>query len=486
MKKNTAYTIGSLIILLICAFVFVILPAFTGSNGRNGSAPVFGKYKGTEIRYEQDSDLYNFASNYAQMYQNYGVQIDSSTHYYIMNYAFNSTVSKLAFEDAVKNSGYTVPTEAINRGMRPYFYDENGVYSSKIYKQTSDSTIQTLRKEIESNLVTQRFQDDIFGSETDVVGTDALYGLKESDAELDFLANLTTNARGFQMARFALSDYPEDEKVKFGAENAAKFNKYDISAIIVSDKSTAKTVSNRLANNEITFEDAVTEYSEKNYTNSEGKLTNKYQYQIENILTNKADLAKIIDLAVGSVSDPIDTNGTLTIFKMDSEKVSPDFTNEETLRTVSTYISTFESTMIEDYFADKAKKLKTLPGTFEEACASASAEFVTVAPFPLNYGSVPLAHSVNTSTSGLSNADTNEKFLKTAFSLKMNEVSDPIVMNNSVVVIKYTESETNEPSQTIGSDLETMDSDTVQNAIMDSPKLVNNFSSVYFKTFMNN
>ena len=132
MKKNTAYTIGSLIILLICAFCFVALPAFTGKEQNQGNLPAFGKYNGREIRYEQGSDFYNFVSQYGQMFQSRGQQIDSSTYYYIFNYAFNSTVSKYAYTDAVKKSGYEVPKAAVNREMLPYFYDENGKYSSKL------------------------------------------------------------------------------------------------------------------------------------------------------------------------------------------------------------------------------------------------------------------------------------------------------------------------------------------------------------------
>ena len=47
--KKTGYTIGSLIILLICAFVFVILPTFTGASSKQGNALVFGNYDGKEI-----------------------------------------------------------------------------------------------------------------------------------------------------------------------------------------------------------------------------------------------------------------------------------------------------------------------------------------------------------------------------------------------------------------------------------------------------
>jgi len=488
MKKNTAYTIGSLIILLICAFVFVILPAFTGSGSRQGKAPVFGKYNGTEIRYEQNSDMYSFASNYAQMYQNYGMQIDSSNHYYIMNYAFNSTAMKMAYNDAVKKSGYVIPEEAINRNLRPYFADETGKYSSKVYKQTPESTIQTLKKDVTSGLVSQRFTDDNFGSTTDIVGTNALYGLKESDAELDFLTSYNTEYRGFDLAAFPLSSYPESEKVAYARGNAAKFVKYDLSSITVADKSTAKTVANRLNNNDITFEDAVVEYSDRNYSNSDGKLTNKYQYQIENILTNKADLAKITDLAVGAVSEVIETNGTFTIFKADTAKVEPNFDDEEVLRTVSTYITTYESSIIEDYFTNIAKDFKAQAAStsFSEACVAFNIEKTDVAPFPLNYGSVNIAKSVDTSIKGLSNADTNENFLKTAFSLKMNEISSPIVLNDNVVVIKYTSSETVPAGETVGKELASFDESAASSAIMNSSKLENDFAATYFKTFLNN
>ena len=169
MKKNTAYTIGSLIILLICAFCFVVLPAFTGSGSKQETAPSFGKYNGREIRYEQGSDFANFVSQYGQMFQSNGRQLDQSTYYYIFNYAFNSTVSKYAYEDAVKKSGYEVPKAAVNREMLPYFYDENGKYSSKLYKQTPEATVAEIRRGVEDSLVTSRFYDDNFGSDEDMV-----------------------------------------------------------------------------------------------------------------------------------------------------------------------------------------------------------------------------------------------------------------------------------------------------------------------------
>ena len=108
--------------------------------------------------------------------------------------------------------------------------------------------------------------------------------------------------RGFKVALFSKSDFPLEEKIKYANQNANKFNKYDMSVITVEEKSNAESIAKRIANNEITFEDAISEYSDKNYSSSDGKLTNAYQYQIENLLENKEDLASITDLSVGSVS----------------------------------------------------------------------------------------------------------------------------------------------------------------------------------------
>lgn len=489
MKKNTAYTIGSLIILLICAFCFVILPAFTGSGSKNpNEIPAFGKYNGKEIKYEQDSDFTTFVQQYGQMYHQYGQQMDASTYYYIFSNAFNATVMQYAYIDAVNKSGFEVPQNAINRAMLPYFSDENGNYSSKLYRSTPDSTKQELNTSFKKSLTASRFYDDNFGSSESFLGANALYGLKNSTAELDFIKKYDENKRGFNMAVFKLSDYPVEEKIAYGKENSAKFNKYDMSAITVSDKSTAETVLSRLNKNELTFEDAISEYSTKSYTDTEGKLTSSYQYQIENMLQDAAELSSVIGLAKDAVSSVIQTKSGYSIFKNNGDVTAPDFTSDTITNLVSSYLNAYESTRIEDYFTAKAKDFtaQAMKGDFENTCISNGAEFVEIDPFPLNYGNVALLGTLNTSSSGLANADTNETFLKKAFSMKLNEMSDPMVMSNAVVVIQYTiEAPAAEIETSIdGDELSKYDEDSAQSAILSSDKLENNFSNVYFDYMM--
>lgn len=70
----------------------------------------------------------------------------------------------------------------------------------------------------------------------------------------------------------------------------------------------------------------------------------------------------------------------------------------------------------------------------------------------------------------------------------MNEISSPMVLDDFVVVIKYTNEVTTkdneESSPTIFTELDTYDESACQNAILKSPKLENNFVDVYFDNFM--
>ena len=488
MKKGALYTAGSIVILIICLIAFV-LPASLGRGG-NQKALEFGKYNGRKIAYESGSDFANFVSYYAEMFRNQGMQIDSSNQYYVFNYAFNSTVMKYAYEDAVKQSGFKVPKEAVNRQLRRYFNDENGKFSMKLYKQADPARVEEMRASIQDNLYTGRFQNDNFGSETEIFGTTALFGLKEADAELDFIKNYEAEKRGFNLATFKKSNYPEEEKLAFANKNTAKFIKYDISIITVDEESQAKKIAKDLEKGNITFEDAISEYSKKSYSDTEGKLANTYQYQLENILNDKADLDTIVSLPKDSVSPVIQTLIGYSIFRTDGDAVQPDFTADEMKTRVTSYINSYESTMVEDYFIAQANMFATEAKAkgFDAACESMGIEKKEIAPFPLNYGNASVCAKLDTSIEGLGGAATNENFLKAAFSLNLNDYSEPVVINDYVVVVQYTNTEKadseEDSSTSFISDIQNYDNAAAQDAIMDGNKLENNFMTTYYSNLM--
>ena len=67
---------------------------------------------------------------------------------------------------------------------------------------------------------------------------------------------------------------------------------------------------------------------------------------------------------------------------------------------------------------------------------------------------------------------------------QLNEYSEPIVVGDKVVVLKYT-TETKAEENDINTDsLANYDEESANNAIMASDKLENDFISVYFNNYM--
>lgn len=514
--KKSFYTIGSVVILLIAAIVFVLLPAMLGRNERD-KLPPFGTYDDKSVRYEQESDFMNYLSVYSDIIKQQGREIGQNDYYGIFRSAFSKAICKLAYIDEVERSGYVVPQEAINRKLIPQF-SENGVYSSKLYKKTPASKIAQMQNEARKSLEMKRYTDDLFGSSSVVndtfgvvnyytegffdqesVGKDALYGLKVSSKETETLQAIGKDKRAFSMASFDTAGYPDSEKVEYGKANAQKFVKYNMSVITCDDKSKAQSVAKRISNGEVNFDDAVGEYSVKVYGNDKGSLSgDSYQYQIEKIIKSADDLAAVIALAKDEISKPVETNRGWSVFRCDGEPAEPDFALDATVRDVYNYLTSYESGRIEDYFVERAKEFaaRAAESSFEKACGEFSVEDTQVAAFPLNFAGESVAAQIDSAVPFLAGAASNEAFMRAAFSLALGEISQPVVHSTgwsgstrsmkTVIVMQYTGDETDEfPPEASALKDETSGYDKValNNAVMNSPKMEDNFDSVFWKLF---
>ena len=385
--KKDSSKIGAVIILVISALVFLPFGASAVFQSIFNKQKVnsYGSYNGKNITYEPGSDFYIAVSNLAQSYQASGYKVDENSYYRIMREAFYQTVINMAFTDSVKKSGYIVPKEAVNRFVIERFTDPStGKFSQKAYNQTSAVELEKLRKDIEGSLVYRRYFYDLFGTDnSDSFNGAPLYGLKRSGAEKKFLASMGAEKHSFDAVAFSTSNFPKEEAVKFGKENAEKFIKYDLSVITVDDEQEAKALLKQINGNEITFADAASEKSQKYYSDTEGKNAGAYRYQIENMLDNVDSLAELEKLQKDEISAVIKTKRGYSIFKCDGSVAAADFEDSAVQDAVLGYINSNEKSYIENYFLEIAENFvsEAAISSFDSACKKFNVEKLEVLPY---------------------------------------------------------------------------------------------------------
>ncbi|MBQ9630805.1 MAG: hypothetical protein IJR49_04390, partial [Treponema sp.] len=234
----------------------------------------------------------------------------------------------------------------------------------------------------------------------------------------------------------------------------------------------------------------VEEYSTKSYSDSDGKLNSSYSYELEKIIKDKNDFEVLKSLAKDANSSVIETTTGFSIFHVTEEATKPDFSNESTIRDVYNYLNTYEVGHIEDYYTKQANEFVTRASVdgFENACSQFNIQNNVLSSFPLNYGSASIANSIDTSIQGLSGCDSNEHFLQTAFSLKQDEISSPIVNDKSIIVLQMRSESLNDATEDVSfaNEISAYDSSSVSSSIKESPKVENNVLQVFIKYFLNN
>lgn len=492
MKKGF-YSIGTIIILLMAAFIFVLVPAFSG--GSDNSLPDYGKYDGKPIRYVEGTEFHTQAMQQVQQmeYNGYDLSGPYANFYYQMAFsqAFRTVVGTQAFIDFTESTGWIPSQKATNRMLKNFFTDEFGEYSQALYINTSDDQKNKVINSIKRELNATRCYEDLFGG--DAIRGNKLFGLKTSKNEIEFLRKMGTDLHSFDMVSFEMSQFPDSEIASFGEQNPSLFVKYNLSVITCADESRAKEAFKRISGNEITFTDAVTSYSDKTYGDKEtGKISASYKFQLDNAFTNSEDLDTVISLAEGSTSNVIKTASGYSIFHIDAAPVQPDFANEDCLKNTYSYLTTRNKGYIEDYFTRIAKDFATSASKdgFTTACTAANVTSVAVPAMALNFNNTTMVGKVSTGADNkIQQALTNENFLKTAFSLKKDGISEPIVLSDSnvVIVLRCTDitqggTSAEEAPQLFATEINSADQGAVNTAVQTSPKIQDN-SKAFMKAF---
>lgn len=499
-KKINWIMIGSIVILVLSAIIFVLVPALTGFQTTDVNAPVLGSYKGREIKYEQDSDFLTYLNDYATELEKKGYS-QSEYMYTALDQAFANTVIHMAVNDMVEDSGYVVPDELVNRAMRTQFVDEDGNFSAKLYNETNKSTIQKIFKKVEEELLFERYYTDFAGSGAASYYGNAAYfnGAKLSSDEAAFVAQINAGKRQFQYVAIKASELPEEEYLVFAQNNPSVFERLDYSICTASSEEEMNEIANLLLNNQITFDDATLQLSSNAYNAENGRL-NLYNYQIkEELLADPSEYDDFVALGVGDISTVVHTQKGYALFRRNSETKPADLTDPAVQEVVGAYVRVYEEGYIQDYFLDKAKDFTTEVSrytdesdtAFTEVAEKMGYEVIEPSAFPCNYGNIDFYTKIPTDTyTELSGIESDKNLLKTLFSLQEGEVSEPFVLGGNIVVFKYKEgipedeAVTSSMIYTYPLNVIVYSQQSMSNEFLASPDIKNDIISFYFKYFL--
>ncbi|TVQ24780.1 MAG: hypothetical protein EA383_10310 [Spirochaetaceae bacterium] len=424
----------SVIILVIIVVSFIGGPLL-GQFASPGEYPVFGRYRGEAIEFAPGS-FFQQALRDAdqQMATQFGGDRQSLQYQYqVYRQAFERTILHMAVLMESRRGGMSVSRNRVTEqlAMLPRFL-EDGRFSSAALDRTPQTEILSLRQTIEEQLIYDEFLRDV------------LQGFVYSTEEARFFADQARLERRFDVARFGFDAFPAENVRSFADTNADLFRTVEVSSITIGvDQTALEEIRRQYVDEEASFEELAREFSLDRYAQDGGRRGSLYSYELEQLILSQSDVEALFSADTGDVSGIIDTQDGLAVFRVDRAGEPADLSDDDVIADLRAYIEQFERAVIEDFFFDEAERLVALTRdglSFEEAAQTVAARVQETNFFPLNFGSLPFLPQLELAGGGrLPGAMSDEGFLRTAFSLQQDEVSDPILLNDDLVVLRLVE-----------------------------------------------
>jgi len=478
----------SVVVLVVVVVTFVLAgpggPLSRGGTGGAGSY-VFGTYQGKEIAYYQGSYFAQQRDSIANQVKNSSNTQDINTMAQVIWYqAFLNTAEHVAILTQTDQAGVTISEDAIDKALLNYpaYLDEDGKFSETRYNETTSADKAATRKLTRENLKSNIFVDDI------------ATGVKSGSKETEFVTEMARPERSFTFVSFPFTSFPSDEVRKYGEANKSRFVRIKVSRILIkSGESQATEIRKKIEDKTSSFEELAKTYSKDSYADKGGDMGWRYAYDLEADFDAKETAQKVLSLKAGELSDVLKGTFGWMIYRCDSEAVDADFSNPTVQDDIRHYITTYEKGKIEDYYNERAGQLSRRSSEvgFDAASREMGLKLVPTEFFPVNLSGVfsfaPLKANPDTATP--TNAQSSEDFFFRAFSLGKDQVSDPIVLDDQVLVLKL-KAEQQLPDATVkllGSWIAYVANQSLQNdlsaALMSPDRFKDNFAATFAQLY---
>lgn len=468
--------IGSLIILIIVVVTFVGAPLITSTAG--SARPVFGSYAGEEIEYSPGNFFARQYETIAQSLRESGNDANLELQLRIAwREAFNRAVLHTALMQEADDGGMNASAEAVDEliASDPRF-QVNGRFDADRYRGISNQERFALREFYRQNAV------------FDQMLTDVLTGSQSSAAERAFVAGMSGPERSFDVVRFPFSEFPDEEVSQFAGENPDLFTSLELAVVTLANEDEAQQIRSQALEPGNPIGDLARTYSRDAYADQDGQIGTIYGYELQQELVNPEDLEAILALEPGELTEALETTAGWAFYELLETPEAFDPQGSGAIDTVRAYMQNFEQGRIQDFVRAAAQDFAETARTEGLATAASAAErdVLSTPFFPINYGNLQLFGQVqSTQIPELSNAAFREDFFRAAFSLQGDEVSEPLALQQSVVVMRLREEQPVSDSDVsfitdfYDSLLRQFHSDSVRDAFIDEERLDDNFNQAF-------
>lgn len=484
-KKHQSHPLTylfSVVVLVIVVVTFIALP-MRGAGNIRGSL-VFGVYNGESIQYVGNPP--NYFARQQQLLAERMESQDPNANREIMSYqvwqdAFEQTVVRTAILQDAARSGLIVTNHKIDDALAKYGpYVQNGRFSTEAYDHTSPTNRAANRRLYAGDLTQTQYYADV------------LQGQKVSARALSFIEGMASPERKFKYVVFSFSQYPADLVVKFGEAHSSLFRTINLSRITIkSSEADADAIYKKLQQTPNLFEEIAKNDSKDAYADKGGSMGWVDYNTLKPDFQDIADLNKLFTMKSGEISPVFRTSFGWVIYRIDQPARQPDFTDPKTVTTVRTYMEQYERGTIQDYLSSLANSFRDVAARsgFDAAAVGHKLAVHQTNYFPINFGGASFLPQMKAldNNGALANGAYDQSFFHDLFSLKVDELSKPILLDTNVVVVEPLDQRKAPDSVTSAIEsyypyiMQQYLQNDLANQIIQSPKFVNDFQQVFFK-----
>jgi peptidyl-prolyl cis-trans isomerase D len=433
-ERHPVLYAGSVVLLVFIVVAFIWVGPGTRRGGLRGSGHKieFGTYKGKPIEYYPSNFFAErvAAVNEQLRSQNKSQENLEATAYQVWRTAFDQTVVHMAFLDQAQSAGAWVSEDRVDKALiQSGPWSQGGVFNEERYRAASNSDKYAYRKLFREQLLDEQVQQDLLADQ------------HYSQKEVAFFESMVSTQRKFSFVSFAFRDFPDSEVKAYGEKNADRFRRIKLSQILIkSSENEARAIRAKLEDRSASFEEMARAHSKDAYAEKGGDAGWRYFYELQSEYDQKEPLEAVMGLPEGALSEVLHSRYGWVIYRCDSPALRPDLSDPATLKVVRDYLMRYEKGLVEDFMVKRADafRLKAKDLGFVGAALAQDLKTRQTEYFPLNYQNVYFLAPVRAvgQEVDISSAASSEEFFLKSFRLTPGQVSEPVLLDDQVIVLR--------------------------------------------------